>query len=167
MFKKGELIIYSSRGICCIDDICQKTYQGAMKNYYILHPVEDGKLSISIPADNNMVKIMELVTKDEAEVILGSFKQPGIDWIEGDNERAEVYLNMVKSGDRKKIAMITNTLMKRKLQAEIGGSRFIEKDRKLLLRIQNILFAELAYSLNTTAEDINETVSGYINKPDN
>jgi CarD family transcriptional regulator len=164
MFNKGDFIIYSGRGICRIDDICEKQQQGIMKSYYILHPVEDYKLKISISTDNDSVKMMELISEEEAEVILDSFKLPGIDWIDGDNERIEIYSDIVKTGNRKEIARIVNTLMKKKIEAEISGSRFIEKDKKLLAKIQNIFFAELAYSLNTTYEEINEKINSYINE---
>ena len=43
MYNIGDLIIYSSHGICRIDDICEKEYYGVAKNYYVLHPMEDYK----------------------------------------------------------------------------------------------------------------------------
>lgn len=73
MFNIGELIIYSAHGICRIDDICEKTYFGVTKNFYILHPVVDYRLTISTPVDNNKVVMLELLSKEEAEEILESF----------------------------------------------------------------------------------------------
>lgn len=57
MFNIGDLIVYSGHGICCIDDICTKTYWDVAKDYRILHTVENGKLTISVPVDNDKGKI--------------------------------------------------------------------------------------------------------------
>lgn len=162
MFDIGDLIIYSAHGICHIDDICEKTVLGVKKKYYILHPVEDPKLSISTPVDNDKVTMLQLLTKKQAQEILDSFHFPGTEWIERDNERIQVYSDIVKRGDRKEISDIANTLMRRKHQVESSGKKFHVRDSKLLTNIQDILFAELAYSLDTTNADIAEKVNGYI-----
>lgn len=164
MFNIGKLVVYSSRGICCIYDICEKTYFGVTKNYYVLYPIEDSKLRISIAVDNDKVTMLELLTKEEAEEIVESFRLPGINWIEPDNERNQIYSDIVKKGNRKEISKIANTLMRKKIKIKKHGNKFYEKDKKLLTTIQNILFAELAFSLNTTFEVIYEKISRLINE---
>lgn len=56
MFDIGDLIIYSGQGICHIDDICAKTYLDVTEAYYVLHPIENCKLTISIPVDKELAK---------------------------------------------------------------------------------------------------------------
>lgn len=164
MFKKGDLIMYSVHGICKIDDICEKTISYVRKNYYILHPISDNKLSISIPVDNDKVTMLELLNKEEAEEVLESFKRPGAEWIESDRERGLVYGEIMKSGNRKEIIKVVNTLMKEKINIEKEGKKFHEKDKKLLTDIQTNLFSELAFSLNTTLDEIAKKVNNYIKK---
>jgi CarD family transcriptional regulator len=164
MFNIGDLILYSTHGICRIDDICEKTFLGDTKRYYVLHPMGDSRLSISTPVDSDKVAMLELLSKEEAEEILNSFKQPGIDWIDTDNERNEAYSKTVKKGNRKMISMIANTLMRQKINTEKKGRKFHEKDKKLLTSIQSVLFGELAFSLNTTSEAIHEKITEYMNE---
>ncbi|MFA5522942.1 MAG: CarD family transcriptional regulator [Tissierellales bacterium] len=166
MFKVGDLIIYSGQGICRIDEICEKTYLGCTRSYYVLHPIENCDLEISIPIDNDKVIMLQLIDKDKAEEIIESFKLPGIDWIDKANQRVYRYSSIVKTGDRKEVSMITNTLMREKIKIENVGKKFDERDRKLLSYIQNILFAELAISLNTTFEAIHEKIIEYIREND-
>lgn len=163
MFKEGDLVLYSYHGICKIDDICEKSFSNKIINYYILHPINDKRLCISIPVDNGKVPILELLTQKEAEIILESFKDEGIGWIDVDRDRTETYNYIIKKGDRTEIAKIAKTLMKEKASLESKGKKFHEKDKKMLLGIQNILFSELAFLLNTTLEEIECKVSGYIN----
>lgn len=164
MFNVGDLVIYSTQGICKIDDICKKTYLGTTRDYYILHPLEDSKLKICTPVDNDKVTMQEIVDRDGAEKMLESFKLPDINWIESWGMRNQEYSKIVKRGDRMEISRLLNTLMRKKQQDEAGGKKFSERDNKLLVLIQNTVFTELALSLNTTVETINEKVTGLINE---
>lgn len=162
MFKKGDLILYSVHGICKVDDICEKTISHIKKQYYILHPINEKNLSISTPVDNDKVAMLELLTKEEAQETLELFKNPGINWIEIDRERSEVYNEIIKQWNRREIVKIANTLMRTKIDLESNGKKFHEKDKKMLLDIQSILFSELAFSLDTTSEEIAKIVNRYV-----
>jgi CarD family transcriptional regulator len=135
MFNVGDLIIYSAHGICHIDDVCEKTYDGVTKNYYVLHPLQNTKLTISTPVDNTSVVMLELIQKDEAREILESFKIPGTGWIEKINQREQIYSGIVKTGNRSEISKIVNTLMRKAHEAERNKKKLYEHDRKLLTSI--------------------------------
>ncbi|MDQ1003044.1 CarD family transcriptional regulator [Neobacillus niacini] len=159
MYNIGDLVIYSAHGICEIDDICDKTVSGITRSYYVLHPMDNKHhLTISIPVDNELVAILDLIQKEEAQEILESFKYPGVEWNEKPNLRLHLYSDLLNTGERKEIAKVINTLMRKKIEAELRGKKQNEQDRKLLTNPQNILFKELALSLNTTYEVINEMV---------
>ena len=163
MHKIGDLIIYSAHGVCVIDDICEKTVLGETKSYYVLHPLEDTKLSISIPVDNKSIVMFDIMHKDEAEEIINSFKNPGADWIDNNNQRFQEYSEVINTGNRKEISKIVNTLMKKKHEIELNGKKMGEQDRRLLASVQNILFNELAISLETTMDVIVEKTSSFMN----
>src|SRR5881227_3599734 len=100
MFKTGDLIIYSGHGICRVDDICDKTYAGITKTYYVLHPIENNhQLTISTPVDNDKTIMLKLLNKEEAEKILESFNSDGVDWIEKPQLRGHVYPEIVNTGN--------------------------------------------------------------------
>ena len=52
--------------------------------------------------------------------------------------------------------------MRKKREADIEGKNFSDKDNRLLVLIQNILFSEMAIALNTTSDEIYEKVSSLI-----
>jgi len=160
MFHVGDLIIYSSHGICHIDEICEKTLFGVTRTYYIIHPLENQDLTISAPVDQET--IFGIVGRLEAAEILQSFQSPGIPWIEKINERTRMYSDIIKTGDRKKISSIVNTLMRKKMEIEHEGKKFAEADRKLLQAVQRTLFCELAISLNKSFDTIHEEATQLI-----
>lgn len=162
MFKVGDLIIYSIHGICRVDDICEKIFQDVRKDYYILHPIEDNKLTISAPVDSDKINMLEIITEKEAEEVLESFKQPGIQWIDVDTIRNREYSEIVKRGNRREIVQVFNTLLKVKNNVEGNGRKFYGNDKDLFNNIQKILFGELAIALNSSFDEINKRVMNII-----
>ena len=164
MFNVGDLIIYSTHGLCKIDEISEKTFGDVTKMYYIMHPVTDTNLTISIPEDSEQAVMLPILEKEDAESLLHSFEEPGIEWVEDIKKRTKKYKNLVDKGERKVIAQVLNTLMRKEIEAQIKNIRMSDQDRKLLTYLQNIMFEELAASLEMTYEDVSEKVTDIINQ---
>ena len=98
--------------------------------------------------------MLGIIGSDEAKEIVDSFKLPGKEWIEKSMNRIQVYSEIINTGNRKEISKIVNILMRKKHEAEINGKKLTYQDQKLLTSVQNIMFNELAISLNTTFEAI-------------
>ena len=162
MFKVGDLIIYSMHGVCCIDDICERTFGNVKKNYYVLHPIEDDRLTINVPVDSDKLAMVNIITKEEAEEVLEAFKEPGVDWIDVDNTRNNVYSGIVKKGNRKEIIGVCSTLLKVKNKVGDKEKKLTAKDKELLDNIQRILYEELSIVLDTTYNDINKRLNAMI-----
>ncbi|UJL47379.1 CarD family transcriptional regulator [Virgibacillus sp. NKC19-16] len=162
MFNVGDLVIYSVHGLCEIDDISEKSYGKVTRNYYVMHPLENPKLTISNPVDSDQVVMLAVMGKKEAAEIIQSFQKPGISWIEDARERAKKYNSLVNTGDRKEISKVVNTLMKVNIEASRNNQRINTQDRDLLTNTQNVMFKELALSLDTSFEDISEKVNSMI-----
>ncbi|TDL74260.1 CarD family transcriptional regulator [Rhodococcus qingshengii] len=159
MYNIGDLVIYSAHGICKINDICEKNVSGITRSYYVLNPMDNKHhLTISISVENDRVAMLDIINKDEAHEILESFKSPGAEWIDKPNLRLTLYCDIISTGERKEIAKVINTLMRKKIDVELHDRKLNEQDRKLLINTQNILFKELAISLNCSYEDINEMI---------
>ena len=164
MFTIGDTIIYSVHGLCQIDDICEKTYSDVTRNYYVLHPLSQANLTISVPVDNDKVIMLKTMNREQAEEILQSFNKPGIPWVEDVKKRKLQYNNIVKTGDRREIAKIANSLMRKSFEYSLDKKRMYDQDRRLLSTIQDLLFKELANSLDTSFEDISAQVDEMIQK---
>ena len=164
MFNIGDTIIYSVHGLCQIDDICEKTYSDVTRNYYVLHPLSQANLTISVPVDNDKVIMLKTMNREQAEEILQSFNKPGIPWVEDVKKRKSQYNNVLKTGHRREIAKIANSLMRKSFEYSLDKKRMYDQDRRLLSTIQDLLFKELANSLDTSFEDIFAQVDGMIQK---
>jgi len=164
MFNVGETIIYSTHGLCQIDDICEKTYGDTTGTYYVLHPLENARLIINIPIDSEKIAMHNVLNKKEAEEILISFQQPGIEWIENARERTKKYKSLVNTGDRTVIAQVAVTLMEKKRESAKDEKKLDGDDRALLAYIENIMYKELAVSLDTSYEEISNKVKHLVSQ---
>ncbi|MFC4409635.1 CarD family transcriptional regulator [Chungangia koreensis] len=162
MFNIGDLTIYSSLGICKIEDICEKDFNGETKNYYVLHPMQNPTLTINAPVGSEKLKMYEMMSKKEAQVILESFAGPGAEWIEKVTARQHAYIQIINSGDRKEIAKVGNTLIRKKLELQAINKKQSEYDRKMLTQIESILFTEMAISLEMDLGQVYTTIEEYL-----
>ena len=69
---------------------------------------------------------------------------------------------MVKNGDRNEIAKVVNTLLRHNIELKKDNKKLYEQDRRILDTTQNILFKELAMSLDTSYEMISKRVSSML-----
>lgn len=166
MFTIGDHIIYSAHGICRIDDICEETISGVTKKYYKLHPLENSqRVTIRTPVDNEKVLMLNLLDKEQAAELIETFREPGVEWNDNPNARQALFNKMIDTGDRKEIAKVVNTLMRNKIELQQEGRNLYERDHKILNATQSILFKELALSLDTNFQEINNLVIKFIKEP--
>lgn len=163
MFEVGDLIVYSGHGICKVDSISDRTIAGNTKKYYVLHPIDNSsKLTINTPVDNDESVISKLMSKQEAEKILESFKQDGVEWIDRPQLRSKEYNEAINTGDKEKVASVLNTLLRKKHQIELEEKKFYAQDQKLLDSIETILYKEMAIALDTSSGSIQKMVYRYL-----
>ncbi|MGX9135690.1 CarD family transcriptional regulator [Rummeliibacillus sp. JY-2-4R] len=162
MFEIGDVIIYSEHGLCQIDDICEKTFSDVTKTYYVLHPLSAANLKISTPVDNDSVVMLKTLDKEQSEEVLQLFKEPEIDWNDDTKQRNKEFHGIIKSGDRKEIAKMLNSLMRKERELKSINKKMHDQDSKLLTQVKNILFKDIALPLNTSFDAIVKRVDKMI-----
>lgn len=160
MFTIGDHIIYSTHGLCRINDIRDETVSGVTKKYYKLHPLANTLVTITTPVDNDKVVMLKLLQKEQALEIIEIFKKPGV---EPDQSTAKALQpKLINTGDRMQIAEIVNTLMRKKFDTQLQKETFYAHDYKLINNTQIMLFKELAHAMDTSFEEINQMINDLI-----
>lgn len=158
MHQIGDLVVYSTHGVCEIDEICDKTYGDITAQYYILHPIYNNNLSIQSPVNTTKAGLSLLISEEGALAVLESFKGEGVAWIDNTNHRMKAYNDIVKSGDRLEISKVINTLLRKQHELLAIDRKFSIQDNKMLTSIQGMLYPELSITLKTDSEEIAATV---------
>ena len=93
MHKEGEVIVYK-KDVCLIKEIKKNYYNNI--DYYILEPINDKSLKISIPTNNKL--IINLINKDKIKEIIS--KIPSVEIIDNNDKFLETkYKELLKSNN--------------------------------------------------------------------
>ena len=165
MFKTNDYFIYSSRGVCRVDDVCDKKVNDIKRTYYVFHPVADKEARIKIPVDNKKIFMRATITPDEARQIISYFDNPDmIPWNDNKKLRDKEFDVAVKQSDAQELAKILKVLLFRKANSASLNKKFADTDNRLLLSIQQLLFNELAVVLGVSADKISCYITDAVTK---
>ena len=85
MFNVGDFVVYGSKGVCKVVSIGSLPTGDADRLYYTLAPVYIKGSTVFTPVDNTKVVLRKLISRDEAEEILGNI--PSIHSLDIENEK--------------------------------------------------------------------------------
>ena len=155
MYQKGDYVVYGMSGPCLVEDITRLSLPGSdgRRKYYVLRPVNSGKSTIYSPVDNDKVMIRDIVSRNEAELLLQEI--PGIPEVSVENEklREEQYKEILKQSDPRQCIGLLKTLYHKRWIRQQEGRKFTTVDERYLREIEAILSSELAIALEEDRKD--------------
>lgn len=160
MFKVGEYIIYSSTGVCKIEDIRTECFNGTKKSYYILKPVYLNSSTIYTPVGSSEERMKKIISKKDVYKLIQSLPGEKMEWIENDRARKEKYSEIVKLGNRKDLIRLLKTLHQTQREKIATGKRFHCADERIMKEIEKILFEEFALVLDISVKDVPQFIQG-------
>ena len=149
MFEKGHVFVYGASGVCRVEDIKICDYGAGKKEYYILQPVFDLRLSLLVPVDSPVFssRAREILSKEEVLEIIDSFPDSDSEWIRDEKERLEAFKNLLDSGICKNIAILVRSLYLHKKDLSTKGKKLHSSEEALLQRAEKLLYDEFAWAL--------------------
>lgn len=159
MYKVDDLIIYSTHGLCRINEITEKTYGETTKNYYVLQPLTTPKVSINVPIKIDKIQFIDIMNAKEATQIIELFNATYSDDLERNFQRNDNFLKFVNEGNRSELVKIISILLHRQKLREEDNKKLPIQDAKSLSFLQGILYTELAVSLDLTVNEISERIN--------
>lgn len=156
MYKIGDYVVYK-RDVCKIRDIKDSNY--------ILNPIDDQTLTITIPQSNNFIR--EIISKKESEELIK--KIPNIDIIKVNDKLLEnEYKNLLNSGKLEDLVKIIKTTYLRNEDRINNRKKIGEKDDNYFKKAEKLLYNEISISLNLSYEEtkkyIKERVEELVNE---
>lgn len=157
MFKIDSYVVYGGN-VCHVFDI--RTYND--KKYYVLKPVEDTSLTVSIPIDCNSVR--GLISKKEALDLIDR-----IGFITGisiDNEKmySNVYKDLFNEGSHESLIKIIKTTYRRNKKRSDDNKKISEMDDVFFKKAERLLYDELSIVLGMSYDDTKEYVIKKVEK---
>lgn len=155
MFQVNDVIIYGVQGVCKITGTEEKSVNGKKKTYYVLKPVGDKGSTIFAPVNNEIVlgKMRRLLTKDEIHKLIDSMGSEKPIWVTNENERKELYKNILAKGDHLELIKMIKAIYAHKKEREAEGKRLHMSDERFFKDAEQILYNEFQYVLELKGKD--------------
>ena len=165
MLKKGDVISYGTTGVCKVEGECEQTVKGQKKRYIVLKPVHQANSTLYVPLDNDELKtkFKPLLTVEEIEEIIKMPEESSL-WKESSSERAELYSQILESGDRKRLAQLVRTLYLRQKHLIARGRHLHSLDERFFKNAENLLFDEFSAVLGISQDEVFDFIENRLSK---
>ena len=155
MFQVNDVIVYGVQGVCRITGTEEKFVSGKKKTYFVLKPVNDKGATLYAPVDNEIVlrKMRRLLTKEEIHKLIDSMQSEDAVWVENENERKELYKNILAKGDHMELIKMIKAIYAHKTAREAEGKRLHMSDERFFKDAEQILYNEFQYVLDLAGKN--------------
>lgn len=150
MLNIGQIVIYNTYGVCEVTEVIQKELGGVFKDYYVLHPIYDKKVSVFLPLDNKdlLNRARPILTKDEIYNVVNAFSTQPLKWIDNENERKKTYSQIIKDGNRYELISILKSIYNHKNILKDKKKKLHASDEQFFKEAETLLIDEICYVLN-------------------
>lgn len=160
MFNIGDYVVYK-RNVCKIKEIKKNFIKNT--DYYILVPIDDESLTISIPIGNEKIA-RKLITKKELDNIISLIPNIDVKIIDNEKNIEQEYKKLLDSGSHEDLIKIIKTSYLRNKERTDNKKKISEKDKVYFKMAEKLLYNEFSVVLNTSYEDAKKYVIDEVNK---
>lgn len=155
MFKIEDKVVYK-RNVCVIKDI--KLNKFTNKECYILIPIDDDSLKITVPVELGDCEIRNIISKEEVESIISNI--PNIDTLEVINEKniENEYKKCLDEFSHENLIKIIKTTYLRNKSRIDAKKKISDKDDMYFKMAEKLLYTEFSLALNMSYDNTKEYV---------
>lgn len=113
MFEKGDLVTYGCKGVCEVKNITTLNLEGIPKDrlYYEMQSMVNAGSRIFSPVGQEEKNAMRAVlTKKEAEELLGQLPECRLCWEKDERRREETYRRIINHSDARGMLCMIRTI---------------------------------------------------------
>ena len=144
MYQVGEKVVYGIHGVCRVADLEERIIDRKHLTYLVLAPEGQDGSKYLVPTHNAgaMSKLCKLLTPAEMEEL---FQSDAIDrdcWVKDENQRKQLYRELICSTDRAALMAMVRTLYRQKASLLASGKKFHLCDENFLRDAEKRLASE-------------------------
>lgn len=162
MFQKGEYVVYGNLGVCRVNDLVTRKFDGldAAHLYYVLEPLYQGGV-LYVPADNPKIFLRPVISADEANRLIDAIPtvQSEAFHSRSAQELTAHYEQALQSHSCKDLIELTMSIYNKKTGLARQNKKFGRVDEHFMKRAEDTLYGELAVALGIPREDVGAYIS--------
>lgn len=156
MYQEKDTVLYGTQGVCRIEEIAEKNFNGKNRIYYVLKPVFHEGATVFVPLDNEALtsRMRKVLSAEEIRKLI--LKMPGEQtiWIENDVQRKERYKEILEEGDRVSLIRMIKTLYQHQQKQLVKGKKLHAADERSMKEAERMLYEEFAHVLKIRREQV-------------
>ena len=166
MFQIGDVVVYTTYGICRVENIIDMNFNGNLTKYYVLVPLSEAKTELTIPVDNPITnaRLHELLSEDEITEIIDEIPYLEPFWIPNDNERKKAFNEIIKKGNRKDTLQMLRSVKKHQLSLKDKVRKLHACDEQVMHDAEKLIVDEFSYVLKKDKVEVYNVVNDMILK---
>ena len=157
MFKINDYVIYGSNGVCKVEDIEKISMRDKELEYYILSSMNNPRMTIKIPVNNNMF-IRELISKSDVVSLIAYASKNETMEIEDYRKKNQEYKSIIKSGNLIEIIKVINSIKLEKNEKASLGKKINKTEEDILISAKKQLYQEMAIVLGININEVDEYI---------
>lgn len=160
MYKINDYVVYK-HDVCKIKKI--KTDDKTGQTYYVMTPIDDDSLIITIPTDIK-TGLRDIISKKEAEKLIQEVKD--IEPLENINDKdiSFEYKELLNKGTHTDLIKIIKTSYIRNANRINNKKKISEKDDTYFNLAEKYLYNELSISLDKSTDEIIKYITEIVNE---
>ncbi len=166
MFQISDVVVYTTYGICRVENIIDMNFNGNLTKYYVLVPLSEAKTELTIPVDNPITnaRLHELLSEDEITEIIDEIPYLEPFWIPNDNERKKAFNEIIKKGNRKDTLQMLRSVKKHQLSLKDKVRKLHACDEQVMHDAEKLIVDEFSYVLKKDKVEVYNVVNDMILK---
>ena len=166
MFQISDVVVYTTYGICRVENIIDMNFNGNLTKYYVLVPLSEAKTELTIPVDNPITnaRLHELLSEDEITEIIDEIPYLEPFWIPNDNERKKAFNEIIKKGNRKDTLQMLRSVKKHQLSLKDKVRKLHACDEQVMNDAEKLIVDEFSYVLKKDKVEVYNVVNDMILK---
>lgn len=163
MYQINDLVLYSTHGICKINNITEKTFTDEPMQYYELVPLKDLKLQIHIPVGSKKLQMIDLMNEDQALELIANFREAQIVELDRNYFTSQQYSTIISNSQREQMVGLIYTIKSKKQLLAAENKKLPIIEIKALTHLEGVLYNELTYALKTSYDKVEQMVEEAMN----
>lgn len=155
MFNVGDKVVYK-RNVCVVKDI--KLNKFTNKECYILIPIDDDSLKITVPVELGDTEIKNIISKEEVESIISNISSIDIIKVINDKNIENEYKKCLDEFSHKNLIKIIKTTYLRNKSRIDSKKKISDKDDMYFKMAEKLLYTEFSLALNLSYDDTKDYV---------
>ena len=150
VFRCGDLVLYGIHGVCRILDLEERRIDRKKIEYFVLEPLEQPGSRFYVPTQNEAAvsKLRPMLTKQQLEQLLHAERAVCDGWVADENQRKQLYRELINSGDRAALVRMVRALHLHKRQQIEAGKKVHLCDENFLRDAERLLASEFSLVLD-------------------